>query len=154
MEKTKIRPYHPTDLERSHSLLVVKDTAPREIYTDPSIGGDDPGSEFDRHLEEVGPERIWVAEQDEEDPQRVGGAGGEDAGQELGQARRGGQLFTDLGRAPETAPGPGLRDQGEQQQHDVAPQSAPSGARAGGRGGQGSACGIGIGGLLHEGRAV
>jgi len=38
----------------------------RAIYTDPSIGGDDPGSEFDRHLESVRPERVEVAEEESE----------------------------------------------------------------------------------------
>jgi GNAT superfamily N-acetyltransferase len=33
----------------------------RDIYDDPSIGGDNPGLEFDKHLARVGPERIWVA---------------------------------------------------------------------------------------------
>lgn len=28
------------------------------------IGGDDPAAQFDHHLTAVGPERIWVAEQD------------------------------------------------------------------------------------------
>lgn len=34
----------------------------REIYDDPTIGGENPGLEFDRHLARVGPEQIWVAE--------------------------------------------------------------------------------------------
>jgi len=34
----------------------------REIYESPGLGGPDPGRYFDRHLERVGPERIWVAE--------------------------------------------------------------------------------------------
>jgi GNAT superfamily N-acetyltransferase len=38
----------------------------REIYGDPSIGGDDPGLEFDGHLDRVGPERVWVAVLDED----------------------------------------------------------------------------------------
>ena len=33
----------------------------RDIYDDPSIGGDNPGLEFDKHLSRVGSERIWVA---------------------------------------------------------------------------------------------
>jgi GNAT superfamily N-acetyltransferase len=33
----------------------------REVYDDPSIGGDDPGMEFDQHLARVGAGRIWVA---------------------------------------------------------------------------------------------
>jgi ribosomal protein S18 acetylase RimI-like enzyme len=38
----------------------------REIYDDPSIGGDDPGLYFDEHLARVGPERLWVADRDGE----------------------------------------------------------------------------------------
>jgi ribosomal protein S18 acetylase RimI-like enzyme len=33
----------------------------RDIYDDPSIGGDNPGLEFDQHLDKVGPKQIWVA---------------------------------------------------------------------------------------------
>jgi GNAT superfamily N-acetyltransferase len=33
----------------------------RAIYEDPSIGGEDPGREFDDHLSRVGPELVWVA---------------------------------------------------------------------------------------------
>jgi GNAT superfamily N-acetyltransferase len=33
----------------------------RDIYNDPSIGGDNPGLEFDKHLDQVGDEHIWVA---------------------------------------------------------------------------------------------
>jgi GNAT superfamily N-acetyltransferase len=34
----------------------------RELYDDPSIGGDDPASGFDGYLNEFGPRRLWVAE--------------------------------------------------------------------------------------------
>jgi GNAT superfamily N-acetyltransferase len=37
----------------------------RVIYEDPTIGGEDPGLEFDSHLSRVGPERVWVAVSDE-----------------------------------------------------------------------------------------
>ncbi|MFX0097705.1 MAG: GNAT family N-acetyltransferase [Candidatus Hodarchaeota archaeon] len=33
----------------------------REIYQDPTIGGEHPEDHFDKHLEEVGPDQIWVA---------------------------------------------------------------------------------------------
>lgn len=33
----------------------------RDIYDDPSIGGDDPGLEFDKHLDKVGCQRVWLA---------------------------------------------------------------------------------------------
>jgi ribosomal protein S18 acetylase RimI-like enzyme len=38
----------------------------RYIYDDPSIGGDNPGLEFDAHLSRVGSERVWVATSGEE----------------------------------------------------------------------------------------
>lgn len=34
----------------------------RDLYDDPTFGGDDPGLAFDAHLAEVGADRIWVAE--------------------------------------------------------------------------------------------
>ena len=33
----------------------------RHIYGDPTIGGDQPEDQFDNHLAEVGPQRLWVA---------------------------------------------------------------------------------------------
>ncbi len=38
----------------------------RDVYGDPSIGGDDPGLEFDCHLERVGAGKVWLAEMDGE----------------------------------------------------------------------------------------
>ncbi|MBD0338712.1 MAG: GNAT family N-acetyltransferase [Thermoleophilia bacterium] len=35
----------------------------RQIYAAPEIGGDDPGAAFDEHLERIGPENLWVAEE-------------------------------------------------------------------------------------------
>lgn len=54
-----IRRYEPEDLDACRSLW-----ADRGLYEDSTIGGDDPGSGFDAHLVEVGPDRLWVAEQD------------------------------------------------------------------------------------------
>jgi GNAT superfamily N-acetyltransferase len=34
----------------------------RELYDDPTIGGEDPGSGFDAYLKEFGDLRLWVAE--------------------------------------------------------------------------------------------
>jgi N-acetylglutamate synthase-like GNAT family acetyltransferase len=34
----------------------------RDIYGDPTIGGENPELEFDNHLARVGPDLIWVAE--------------------------------------------------------------------------------------------
>jgi ribosomal protein S18 acetylase RimI-like enzyme len=36
----------------------------RDIYDDPTIGGEGPELEFDKHLARVGPDLIWVAECD------------------------------------------------------------------------------------------
>ena len=36
------------------------------VDDDSTIGGEDPGSEFDVHLTQVGPDHIWVAESDDE----------------------------------------------------------------------------------------
>jgi ribosomal protein S18 acetylase RimI-like enzyme len=33
----------------------------REIYQDPTIGGESPEDYFDKHLAKVGPDRLWVA---------------------------------------------------------------------------------------------
>jgi N-acetylglutamate synthase-like GNAT family acetyltransferase len=33
----------------------------RDLYQDPSLGGDNPGFYFDRHLARVGSDHIWVA---------------------------------------------------------------------------------------------
>jgi N-acetylglutamate synthase-like GNAT family acetyltransferase len=37
----------------------------RDIYDDPTIGGKNPGLEFDNHVARVGPDLIWVAEADD-----------------------------------------------------------------------------------------
>jgi GNAT superfamily N-acetyltransferase len=61
-----IRQYNFSDLERCRSLWAEMTQRHRDIYNDPSIGGDNPGLEFDKHLEQVGSGRIWVALFDEE----------------------------------------------------------------------------------------
>ncbi len=57
-----IRPYASADLEPCRALWVDLTQRHRDIYADPSIGGDAPGLYFDRHLARVGADRIWVAE--------------------------------------------------------------------------------------------
>ena len=57
----RIRSYTADDLGACRSLWVELVQRHRDIYDDQSIGGDDPGLEFDKHLDRVGPERIWVA---------------------------------------------------------------------------------------------
>ena len=60
----EIRRYIPKDLEQCRSLWAEMVQHHREIYNDPSIGGDDPGLEFDQHLNLVGSGSIWVVETD------------------------------------------------------------------------------------------
>ncbi|MBU7014965.1 MAG: GNAT family N-acetyltransferase [Theionarchaea archaeon] len=62
MIEIKIRPYAPDDLEECRILWEELTQHHREIYGDPSIGGDNPGLYFDKHLADVGADRIWVAE--------------------------------------------------------------------------------------------
>lgn len=66
MSKVTIRPYQRSDLERCRALWIDLTQHHREIYDDASIGGDAPGLYFDEHLARVGPERIWVAEHENE----------------------------------------------------------------------------------------
>jgi len=62
MDNIKIRQYKPSDLEQCRALWMELTQHHRNIYNDPSIGGDDPGLYFDKHLARVGPQRIWVGE--------------------------------------------------------------------------------------------
>ncbi len=59
-----IRQYDSSDLESCRSLWAEIVERHREIYDDPSIGGENPGLEFDNHLNTVGSDRTWVAEAD------------------------------------------------------------------------------------------
>ncbi len=56
-----IRTYHPDHLEGCRSLWEELVEHHRDLYDAPTIGGDEPGLEFDDHLALVGPERVWVA---------------------------------------------------------------------------------------------
>jgi len=60
-----IRPYVPADLEPCRALWTDLTQRHRDIYEDPSIGGEAPGLYFDRHLARVGADHIWVAEGEE-----------------------------------------------------------------------------------------
>jgi N-acetylglutamate synthase-like GNAT family acetyltransferase len=62
MVNIKIRQYTDSDLEQCQTLWKELTQHHRDIYSDPSIGGDDPGHYFDEHLARVGPERLWVAD--------------------------------------------------------------------------------------------
>ena len=59
-----VRPYAPTDLDACRRLWEVLTERHRLIYDDLSIGGDNVGLFFDAHLARVGPQNIWVAEED------------------------------------------------------------------------------------------
>lgn len=61
-----IRSYRSSDLCDCRVLWAELTQHHRELYGDPSIGGESPGLLFDEHLAEVGPERVWVTEKDEE----------------------------------------------------------------------------------------
>lgn len=56
-----IRKYQPEDREQCRTLWKELTNWHREIYEDPNIGGDHPEDHFDKHLAEVGRERLWVA---------------------------------------------------------------------------------------------
>ena len=60
-----IRGYQPSDLDSCRALWTEMNQRHREIYEDPTIGGENPGLEFDNHLARVGPDLVWVAESDD-----------------------------------------------------------------------------------------
>lgn len=60
-----IRNYEPSDLYGCRALWAEMVERHRDIYGDPTIGGANPGLEFDGHLARVGAEMIWVAESDD-----------------------------------------------------------------------------------------
>jgi ribosomal protein S18 acetylase RimI-like enzyme len=62
MTDIKIRQYQPTDIESCRSLWVDLTQRHRDIYENSTIGGEDPGMHFDKHLSRVGDQNIWVAE--------------------------------------------------------------------------------------------
>src|SRR6266852_8310792 len=59
-----IRPYEDRDRKACRALWRELTQVHRDLYDTQAIGGDgDPGDFFDEHLERVGPERVWVAEE-------------------------------------------------------------------------------------------
>lgn len=62
----RIRNYTDGDLAGCRSLWTEMVQRHRDIYDDQTIGGDDPGLEFDEHLELVGSDNIWLVESGEE----------------------------------------------------------------------------------------
>jgi N-acetylglutamate synthase-like GNAT family acetyltransferase len=61
-----IRGYRDTDLDACRTLWVELTQWHRDIFEAPEIGGDDPGSAFDRHVETIGADNVWVAEVDDQ----------------------------------------------------------------------------------------
>jgi GNAT superfamily N-acetyltransferase len=59
-----IRTYESRDFEECRALWKQLTEWHREIYEDTTIGGEHPENYFDKHLAVVGPNQIWVAEQD------------------------------------------------------------------------------------------
>jgi len=57
-----VRAFRESDREACRALWVELTEWHRDIYAAPEIGGDDPGAAFDEHLERVGPDHVWVAE--------------------------------------------------------------------------------------------
>lgn len=57
----RIRRYQPDDREQCRALWEELTEWHREIYEDPTIGGEHPEDHFDKHLAEVGPDKFWVA---------------------------------------------------------------------------------------------
>ena len=58
----KIRKYISSDLRQCRYLYAEMIQRHRDLYSDETIGGADPGKEFDKHLKLVGEDKIWVAE--------------------------------------------------------------------------------------------
>ena len=62
MSQVDVRLYRESDLDLCRELWLELTLVHRNIYNDPAIGGDDPGTGFDKHVAFAGPDRIWVAE--------------------------------------------------------------------------------------------
>jgi GNAT superfamily N-acetyltransferase len=58
---SSVRNYREDDREQCRSLWRELTEWHREIYQDPTIGGEHPEDYFDKHLAKVGSERLWVA---------------------------------------------------------------------------------------------
>ena len=61
----RIREYREQDFESCRELWRELTQRHRDIYFDPSIGGDDPGVAFEEYLKKPNLAGIWVAEQDD-----------------------------------------------------------------------------------------
>ena len=60
-----IRPYEPSDYDACRALWHDLTQHHRDIYGDPTIGGDDPGSGFDTYREDPKLDAVWVAVDDD-----------------------------------------------------------------------------------------
>ncbi len=56
-----IRKYKEADREQCGSLWRELTERHRELYQDPTIGGEHPEDYFDKHLAKVGADKLWVA---------------------------------------------------------------------------------------------
>lgn len=61
VEKLTTRRYRRTDRASCRRLWRDLTERHREIYSDPTIGGNDPEDYFDKHLRKVGEKNVWVA---------------------------------------------------------------------------------------------
>jgi N-acetylglutamate synthase-like GNAT family acetyltransferase len=59
--QVEIRSYRAEDHAACRALWVELTEWHRHIYESPQIGGADPGSKLDEHLEQIGHERLWLA---------------------------------------------------------------------------------------------
>lgn len=59
-----IRGYSESDREQCRALWLELTEWHREIYGEPTIGGEHPEDYFDKHLAKVGPENLWIAVHD------------------------------------------------------------------------------------------
>ncbi len=61
MVEVEIRQYLQSDREQCRGLWRELTEWHREIYQEPTIGGENPEDAFDEHLTKIGPDNLWVA---------------------------------------------------------------------------------------------
>jgi GNAT superfamily N-acetyltransferase len=66
MTVASIRPYRPTDHSACRQLWVELTDHHRDLYDDPGLGGQDPGSGFEEYLTRLDLSGVWVAEHPED----------------------------------------------------------------------------------------
>jgi len=62
MSHVEIRLYRESDVDPCRELWLELTLVHRSIYKDSTIGGNDPGTSFEKHVALAGSDRIWVAE--------------------------------------------------------------------------------------------